>query len=312
MIIGVLFKPLFAQDTINNGHLESWIHYADSSHSFDYWEPAGYFLKTLDTLQTLATGAGPITTERTTDSHTGYAAKLTTKLFPVGSLNILNPGTLGTITLHLPGSYVNIGSQYTFSEPPKNLTGWAKFQPVSGDSASVVLLVSKWDPAKHAKDTLMFGRVVFHNMDTVYKEFTVPMTYYDLVTHPDSVTLLACSSAGFNVLNLYGSIGQINSTLYIDDLVLALTNGIEEVLMPEIGVKTFPNPAKDLLNIQLNKDLHGGTLLIYSGNGQFITSYPVNGVSNSYPVGFLANGLYMYKLVQNDHALNTGKFTIQR
>lgn len=315
IIIGFLFKPMLGQDTIPNGHLESWYHVADSSHTYDYWNPAGGFLKTLDTLATIPPdlqGPGPVTAERITDSHSGYAAKLTTKLFLVGSLPILIPGALGTITLHLPNTNVNIGVPYTFSKPPMNITGWAKYQPVSGDSASVVLLVSKWNPGKNVKDTLMFGKIVLHTMDAAYKEFTVPMTYYDLVTKPDTVTFLACSSAGFNVLNLFGSVGQINSTLYIDDIVLALTNGIQEVLLPKIGVKTFPNPVKDFLNIELSEDIKEGTLFIYSERGEYLTSFSLKGINNSFPVNYFANGLYFYKLMKNNHALNSGSFIIQR
>lgn len=306
---------LSAQTNVPNGGLEDW-HEVVVTASLEYMQPginaSDTWLTTLNELAAVPPpiGPGPITVFRTDDAHSGsYAARLVSENFPLIPNDVFIPGMLGTCKMVMTESRALLGRAST-SRPVK-LSGWFKSMPVNGDSTTAVILVSKWNAATKHRDTLGFGEVVFTDPVETYTQFEIPVVYTDLTTTPDSLTILCVASAGFSAVNLMGGQGQVGSTMYIDDLMLEYAAGIPQVLMPEVKVVISPNPARDVLNVQLDRTVDQGLFTIYDISGKRVMEVPANGLQLTINVAGLPAGEYFYMVGSKGAKLNSGAFLIR-
>lgn len=272
--------------------------------------PADNWLGTLNSLAAvpqIAGGPGPVTVFKTTDKHSGtYAAKAVSAVFPLGPVTIFIPGMIGTAVMDNANIRAILGKPCA-DWRPSHFKGYFKFEPVNGDSCSALILLSKWNSTLHKRDTIGYGKMVQRAAVSDYAQFDVPVTYKSAET-VDSITLLIVSSAGFNLVNFMGSIGQVGSTMYVDDLTLDYPNGIQQVLMPEVGVTVYPNPAADVLHLILSKELKNGTVEVYNAEGKLMGNHHVSSISNTIPVNGLVTGVYYFRLMSGKDLVNTGSF----
>jgi hypothetical protein len=140
----------------------------------------------------------------------------------------------------------------------------------------------------------------------------MPVTYGTTGLEPDSMLVLLVSSGGFSAINFQGGIGQVGNTMYVDDISIEYPLGVTQVLMPEIVVKTWPNPAKDLMTVELTEAVPGGMLDIYNMEGKLVSSQKVGGTVSTIDVSGLADGQYHYKLIDGRTIQNTGFFMIRK
>jgi hypothetical protein len=176
-----------------------------------------------------------------------------------------------------------------------------------------VILVSKWNSETHKKDTVGYGRFVEYDEVATYTSFDVPVNYNPDMNSvvPDSLTILAVSSAGFNAVNFMFQVGQPGSTMYVDELILEYPMGLGEALMPDVAVNCYPNPARNNIIIELSQIVKDGAFEVYDLNGKLLGIYPVVAAKNTIPVSNLSNGTYFFKLKEGKHILNTGSFVVQ-
>jgi hypothetical protein len=303
----------FGQSLLPNGGLEAW-HSVQGIDSI-YMEPDSNYFATLNELaNTPAIGApaGPITCYRTTDAHSGsYAAKLTSKNFPYYPFDIFIPGMLGTTKLLLSQGTIRLGKPCPGCHP-QHLGGWFKYYPVSNDSCKIAILSSRYNSVSHKRDTIGYGEAIYHGVTDTWTQFDIAVNYTNLTLTPDTMTILAVASAGFSVINLQGGVGQVGSTMYVDDFVIEYPAGVQQLLMPDVTVKTYPDPAKDLLKIELSQVVKNGMLEVYSLEGKKMARYSLMKEMNTIPVYDLVPGTYFYKLTDGKTVLNTGSFMIKR
>jgi hypothetical protein len=100
--------------------------------------------------------------------------------------------------------------------------------------------------------------------------------------------------------------------MYVDDLTLDYPNGIQQVVMPEVAVTAYPNPATDILHIDLSKEVKSGSLDVFNAAGKLVGSYSLSAKTNTIPVYSLVNGAYYYRLTSGKDLLNTGSFVIKK
>jgi hypothetical protein len=300
--------------SIYNGGLENWDSIHSSTTSAYWWQPSheGYnWLGTLDTLAGLpvtAGGPGPITVFRTTDAYSGtYAAKLVSRPFNLG-VTIFIPGMLGTAVMDMIGVRAIIGNPCPGCKP-LHFKGYYKFEPAGEDSCAVVAIVSKWNSETHKRDTIAYGKMVQHSAVSTYTPFDIALTY-GLSGVPDTLSYLMVSSAGFNVIDFKDSHGNDGSTMYIDEVSLEYPAGIEQSLMPDVGVKVYPNPATEQITVELSDKVENGRLEVYATDGKSIATYKLKEVNTTIPVKGLSAGTYYFKLMERNHLLNTGTFLI--
>lgn len=302
---------------IPNGDFENWYNVVVSA-SLNYDDlgtgPTDNWMSTLNSLAAVpqtAGGPGPVTVFKSTDKYTGtYAAKAVSANFPLGPVTIFIPGMIGTAQMDMVGVRAVLGKPCTDCKP-SHFKGYYKFEPVNGDSCAAVLLVSKWNTVTKKRDTIGYGKMVQHSAVSTYTQFEVPITYRSTAVS-DTMTLLVVSSAGFNVVNFVGSVGQVGNTMYVDNLTLDYPSGFEQVLMPEVGVNAYPNPASDILHIDLSKEVKNGSLEVYNASGKQVGTYSLSSRANTIPVYSLVTGAYYFRLTSGKELLNTGSFLIKK
>ena len=311
----LLFHSGYSQQQIPNGDLENWYNEPVSgTHNYDQpgTGPTDNWLTTLNELASVPApiGPGPVTVFKTTDAHGGtYAAKLVSQNFTMFPSDIFIPGMLGTCQMVMTENRALLGRACAACKPLK-FTGYFKYEPVNGDSAAAVVLLSKWNTITKHRDTLGVGFFLIKEAVSQYTKFEIPVYYFTSEIESDSISVLCVASAGFNAVSFTQGKGQAGTTLYIDDLALEYASGIAQSLMPEVGVKTYPNPAHGLLNVELSKQVKNGVFEIYNTSGRLAGSEPCTLLKNSVTVEGLPAGTYSFRLDEGKTLLNTGAFTV--
>lgn len=210
--------PVTCTLNITGGCLDEWKDITTGV--YPYYEPSGDYLKTLNLLASLPPeigGPGPVTTEKTTESYSGaMAAKLISKVFsPQQGTNIFLPGLVATSELDIPNQTIDLGKPYTGR--PVSFKGYYKYFPVSGDSALIEVLLTKYNTSLHKRDTIAITKNIITNTVSSYTLFDYPLTYHS-TANPDTAVILLVSSAGINFQNLQGCTGQIGSIMFVDEI----------------------------------------------------------------------------------------------
>ncbi len=74
-----------------------------------------------------------------------------------------------------------------------------------------------------------------------------------------------------------------------------------------LELKIFPNPANDVISIQLNEGVHNANVEIYSLSGELLIKQEIDATS-SISVSSLEKGTYIVKLLMDNLMISTGKF----
>ena len=309
--LSLFFIYSYSQN-ITDGDLNNW-----TLHSFTggtYYEPINGWLMTMNKLADLPAvvgGPGPVTTERTTDTYQGtYAAKLISKEFIVGLSHLFIPGAVGTFTVDLVAQIARVGRPYTYSEKPRRFKGYYKYAPVNGDSCLFLVLLTKYNTSSHKRDTIAISRnTVNVNVDS-YTPFDYEIAYRDTITTPDSITIFVTSSGFLNFANLQACHGQLNSTMYVDELSFSMVNGIDMPVNPQVKVSLFPNPTFSKITICTKKFLDKCRLEIFDLKGSLVKIFQYEGSSATADVSAFPSGKYYYRLIDHNMLLNSGSFII--
>ena len=109
-----------------------------------------------------------------------------------------------------------------------------------------------------------------------------------------SLTYDISSYAGQSVYLVFRHHNSTNKgDLLLDDISVVKAKGVG-LVENEIISSIYPNPANDVLNIELKEII--STVLILSVDGKIISSQSVNDLSTSIDVQNLSTGLYSYKI----------------
>ncbi|HNW76669.1 MAG TPA: T9SS type A sorting domain-containing protein [Bacteroidales bacterium] len=312
LLICILAVAGYSQSNLPNGDMEAW-HVVTVNDTMSYPQIDGPLWCTLNELVAVPAmlgGPGPLTADKTSDAHSGsWAAKLTSGSLNMYPYNILIPGMIGFTQLDIMAYTIRLGKPCPGCRPTK-FTGYYKYEPVLNDSCCAILLASKWNTELRKRDTIGYCRTDFKGIISDWTYFDMNVNYYSEEA-PDSLLVLLVSSAGFNMGNLMTGVGQPGSTMIVDDLNIEYPLGINQVLMPEIGVKTYPNPACENMTVELTERIPGGTFDIYSMDGRIISSQAMENTVNTVNVNGLMPGQYFYRLMSGKNIQNTGFFMIK-
>lgn len=311
-----LINSVFSQGTnLPNGGLESWSHLGTAPNDYD--QPDSGFFMTLNELADVppATGGpGPVTVYKDASAHTGnFAAKLVSKQFT--GIDIFIPGMLGTTTLDMIQSTIHLGRPCSMCNPmPTGLRAFVKYEPVNGDSGLIIVLLSKYDVTHHKRDTISFGKNVIKNGITAYTQIDVPLlhNYPDSLATPDSITILFVASAGVNFQNIYVNHGSPGSTMFVDDISLLYPLGITEGVMPEVVVKSYPNPALKNITFESDKIIKEGKFEIFNNQARQISTFVQSGKTTQLNVSSFCEGVYFYRLMSGTRIIASGSFAVRK
>ena len=301
----------FSQSNLPNGDMEGW--HDVTLGTVTYTQIDGPLFNTLNELAAIPPpiGPGPITVDKVSDAHSGsWAAKLHSEVLPFFPTDIFIPGMMGFTQLDMLNNGIKLGKPCPGCKPIK-FYGWYKFEQVNGDSCAAVLVATKWNTTLNKKDTIGYCRTDFKVPQSAWTYFEMPVNYSGTDT-PDSLLILLVSSGGFSAINLQAGIGQVGNTMYVDDISIDYPLGVSQVLMPEIGVKTYPNPAKESMTVELTQRIPGGMIDLFDMEGRLVSSQTLEGTVNTVNVNGLVQGQYHYKVMSGKTIQNTGFFMISK
>ncbi len=298
----------FAQVPANGG-LEAW------TSSGTYEDPDSW--GTLNFASAFVSGF-PITVEKTTDAHGGtYAAKCTTQPSPAdlsgfGFTKDTVPGMLMIGNLAL-GS---LGTPYT--QRPTALNFWYKYTSMGGDSAGLLVSLTRWDNNTNQQVTVGQGLASINATVGTYTLGDLTINYVDNGT-PDTMTIIGFSS--YWALTILGN--QLpthdpipGSALFLDDFSFVNSGtGVDENAGNKFDFKMYPNPVRDELSILctghqfVNNPV---TVEFYDMTGRKVQSINVSQMMSKADVSNLASGMYIYAVKNGNSVMRTGKFTVAK
>ena len=298
----------FAQNTptLPNLSFETWM----TASSGRYKEPDGGVWATpnptLDIL--LPTGLPPAPTQQTTDAHAGASA-VYMKTGTILGQNAAGTLFTGKFSLNIsnPAASAKLGTP--FNGRPARFKGWYKSHPVNGDSATAYIRLTRKNITTGQRE--LVGKAALLQKATVstYTQFDLPITYF-VPDAPDTIVVVFTSSAGgANPLA-----AKPGSEMWIDDVTLEYPTGTEQVMLPELAVRAFPNPSATRCTIVTERALTNGKVAVMDALGRVVMTAPIaeNTTSTDLDVSTLPVGGYWYTIYEQSHALASGNITVQR
>jgi len=290
----ILFSvSAWSQDSLLNRNLENWVYDAGG----DYYEPVAPWA-TVNTASKLGPAA-PVTTFREeVKVHSGqYAAKMVSGVFlllPVAG--ILALGEFDN-TVTDPSQALKLGMPFT--DRPTRFQGYYQYYPVDGDSAAIVCQLFR----HNGTSSEMIGQAAEFVYDSItsYAFFDFEMEYTS-TDAPDTIEIVFTSSAGGS--NFLAASG---STLYIDDVSLVYGSNLVMPLMPEFGIRHYPNPATDQLYFEFEGNYQGLSVGIFDMSGRKWLEKPLE-EEVGIPIGALPEGMYFYQVMKDGQVVSGGKF----
>jgi len=284
---------------IPNAGFETWVNNTESSQTYSV--PQGWI--TEDVIEKLDFPAyNQLSVTKSTQAYSGsFAVKMETVNF-FGA----TPGTIFSVA----GAAQLFGNSFPgfpYSARPANLQGYYKFTPVSNDTASVFVLMSKWNTTTSAQDIVGVGELLIGSATSTYTLFNIPISYASNVT-PDTVLIVA-GTGGANISN-------VGTVFYIDALSFSGTApiGINELVENNNYSKLYPNPFNTNATITIDDKikLNMASVIIYDVLGKEMKR--INNItSNTITIekGDMPNGIYFYKVINNETKITTGKFIVE-
>jgi len=243
--------------------------------------------------------------------HGQCSIKLVSGVVPVGA-DVFLPGLVGTLSEEFVNQYLDtarvvvIWSDWYGYDTPSALEGWYKYKPVNGDSALLEIAFYDWD-----KEVFVEKMIVKQEVSGWTKfSLNIPEKYWNVEFA--SIRILFVASAGVDFDDMIECKGQKGSTLWIDNIKLLYgSNGIQQNCLSTVKANLFPNPATEVLHIELNESF-AGNIAVYDFSGRKIMEQNMNGNQCQLNTSTLPSGNYIYKLMNENTIFAQGKFVVTK
>lgn len=285
---------------IPNGNVESWRSYTDvNNNAYDDLGPnsdrSTNFLRTLNAIL-----EAPLTQQsayKVTGQQIAYSDTSIVVVTTMVAGSILVPGYLGTGDVDISAATIYLGRPFTGR--PTAMKGMYRYESVNGDSAAFYCSFSKYDALNQTSSVIGEGNLVVSTAVPEWTPFQVPITFTS-TDSPDSTNIIIASSAGYDLVNLQGSVGQVNSALYLDDISFEFPASLDTYT--EGNAFVYPNPSTDEVRVQLENAQEKLRLRLYNVSGQQVLETRGEGNEISASVVNLPAGNYVL-MVQTDFKL---------
>lgn len=275
----ILFITIAKAQLINTG-FETW------TSNGSYETPTGWV--SYDQLSFPTTNIASVTKE--TDAKSGtYAAKI--KVAGTSGQGFAGALACGN-SLFAPGVY--------FTQRPTQCSFYSKYKLFGSDSVAVEVSLTKYNPSTGTSDDVGIGYLSLGGTQNSYTKINIAITYLNSLI-PDSLIVLF----GIGDLNASNPVGTVGSYIFVDDLVLGYPAGINEAFL-NAPISIYPNPATEMVQINLNDDFTNAKIDICDVNGKIVYSGNETKINTSK----FTPGLYIVKITTNDLSL-TKKLIIE-
>jgi len=285
----------------------------------DYWEFETNWFYTLNSLYCVENSE--LTAFRGTfmdgdnPQNGQYCIRLTSGQIAVQPDYVFLPGMVGTISEEFVKEFLDaqsgVGEGVKIYRPwefqtPHALEGWFKYKPVNGDSALIDIGFYNAD-----KEVFVAKKIIKETVNDWRKfSISIPEKYWNEVF--DDIRILFVASAGVNFVRLDSCKGRLGSTLWIDNIKLDYSPaGIKQNLFSTLKANAFPNPATEVLHIELNENFNG-KITVYSLSGSLISEESIKGTQHTLNTSALATGNYIFRLMKENTIFAQGKFVVTK
>ncbi len=292
---------------------------------FDTWskisissveDPNGW--ASLNALNAIGTGTAlSVTKETTTNLFTG-AASVGIKTVKVTGASIPNPyrpgknfdtaGVLVVGTISASPVGLNYGYPMPAAFPrPSTLSFECKYNPMAGDSAFVLALLTKRNSITNKKDIIATGKYATGANTNSYSLNSLTMNYNPAFPNvmPDSEQIFISSS----IYSHYGY--KLGSVFYIDALAWSGYTSTNDIAGVKNNVSVFPNPANGQINFNSTVDV--SLMELTDITGRLVGTYKMIDNKVTVQTSNFVPGMYLYN-VWNDkkEIMNRGKFEVTK
>ncbi|MBI3239452.1 MAG: T9SS type A sorting domain-containing protein [Flavobacteriia bacterium] len=276
MTFGVIMLSLQSNaQTIPNGGFEDWSIPPQAS----YEEPTNWF-----TLNILNFFDVPVTTEKSTDAHSGtYAALCKTTEADMDQNGSIDDTVAGIMTIETSNGQ-NTYEGFPINSRPDSLIAWIKYTPGSGDSFGAMVNLAKWNAISNTSNTIATGQLISSSTYSTYTRVAIAITYNSNEI-PDTAKLIFTCSANEPALG---------SEFWVDDLsfVTASAAGLEDLDHGPV-LSLYPNPSDNYLTVTSTQNT---TVYVFNTLGEIIDSQSIIAGSNHIiATSAYSNGVYFLK-----------------
>jgi hypothetical protein len=195
---------------------------------------------------------------------------------------------------------------FPYSSRPANLTGWYKWNRIGNDTASVVVIMTKWNTTTQSRDTVVdVENFYITTAMSAWTNFSVPLPYL-LNVYPDTIFMALGNASG---------IPHPGSVFTVDDLALtgSVPIGINEAGTTDAAVFIAPNPFTEQATLTIkNNFVSAATFEMYDVLGNKVRQLgDLSGSSFTIDREGLPAGIYFYTLTENNTVVATGKVSVE-
>jgi hypothetical protein len=276
-----------AQTTIPNGDFENW---TDEYH-IPYWDGMNYDGNFLH-IHTFS---------QTTDSHSGiYAAQVETIYDPLFGV-IPGFAFTGTIEVDPASLSYTLEMGIAVEGRPYHLKGFYKYNPVNNDTMVIVAGMFKWNEAEQDLDSIGGGIFFTSQTTTGYTSFDLPIQYF---TEDDADTMYILLSASADTYHP-------GSVMKVDDLTLDYSPATIVENDYNIGLKCYPNPAFDFVNLEFEKNIKDVRISFTDMLGMTLINKKIENQKDvRIPVSHLPGGIYVVSVISENRTVAKQKVWI--
>ncbi|MBP8822786.1 MAG: T9SS type A sorting domain-containing protein [Flavobacteriales bacterium] len=258
--------PAIAQ--IPNGGFENW----STPPGATYQDPDQWI--TFNALTSMIPGMGLSCEKVAPGAAGGFCVKVTTR--QATGIGVM-PGIISV------GDMMTGATGFPYTSRPATLTGQWQYNILAGDSGTLVVALSKWNPATQTSDVIGGAAVLVTGNATGWQAMNIPFTYNSPAT-PDSAFILAASSIGSGVA---GSWIQLDA-LAFSGSATGITEQQAEVL------RVYPSPASTWLTVSGGQPME--RITIYETTGRVVLAQRMNGLVTELDVAALPQGRYLVRV----------------
>ena len=219
----------------------------------------------------------------TTDAHSGnYAMEMRNAFnFTTGT------GIAGIVSSDTDAVYTAWGSLefVPIQTYPTELGFYYKFFPVNGDTASVEIIIYDEFGTEIGIGAALVGGLV-----SSYTYLSVPIVY-------SGSSLPAYYSLNFTTAG-YGFQPSFGTRFLIDDLILNDATGIKDETTNIFNL--YPNPASDVLNLDVSEMRDHATYKIIDMSGKLIDTGSISKTNNYISTKTVNDGLYLLEFITGE------------
>jgi hypothetical protein len=260
---------------------------------FELWNAAGTDLTYWQSTNGLSQLGNPQTVYRSTNTHSGtYACEINTKKIIAKPPGVFIPDYSGSMFI---GKQISVRSipGFPYTERPANFNFWYQFNARNNDSATALILLTRWNTTDNKRDTVGISYGLMIDSVGVYTKKEMSINYFDTLVRPD--TAIIYFSAATNYASKEGA------KLLLDELSLTGgTVGLPSAIKQENFV-LYPNPCpKGAIHISVRTDIKMEQINLYNLNGALVYQLTEKLSHNQDIQLDLPNGMYVFELVYSN------------